>query len=84
MNRLVPAVLGGARRQDAPDSLLDQTASCLKISDYGHVVPPANPDSVLIFLFDDEPLVKPEKVSRYFVSSWKSERARRADKEKRK
>ena len=50
----------------------------------GEAVPPANPDSVLIFLFDDEPLVKPEKVSRYFVSRWKSERARRPDKEKRK
>jgi hypothetical protein len=50
----------------------------------GEAVPPPNPDSVLIFLFDDEPLVKPEKVSRYFVSSWKSERARRPAKEKRK
>jgi len=50
----------------------------------GEAVPPPNPDSALVFLFDDEPLVKPEKVSRYFVSRWKSERARRLDKEKRK
>ena len=67
-------------------AVLKETMSRL-LADFepkGDVVPPANPDSVLIFLFDDEPLVKPEKVSRYFVSSWKSERARRADKEKRK
>jgi hypothetical protein len=50
----------------------------------GEAVPPPNPDSALIFLFDDEPLVKPEKVSRYFVGRWKSERARHPDKEKRK
>ena len=49
----------------------------------GEAVPHANPNSPLIFLFDDEPSPKPEKVSRYFVGRWKSESARRLDKEKR-
>jgi hypothetical protein len=67
-------------------AVLKETMSML-LADFepeGEAVPHANPDSPLIFLFDDEPLVKPEKVSRYFVSRWKSERARRPDKEKRK
>ena len=50
----------------------------------GQAVPKLNPDSALIFLFDDEPSPKPEKVSRYFVGRWKSERARHPYKEKRK
>lgn len=50
---------------------------------HGQAVPKLNPDSALVFLFDDEPSAKPEKVSRYFVGRWKSERARRPDKDKR-
>ena len=50
----------------------------------GKAAPNPKPESALIFLFDDEPLPKPEKVSRYFMSLWTRRRAERADKEKRK
>jgi hypothetical protein len=66
-------------------AVLKETMSML-LADFepeGEAVPHANPDSPLIFLFDDEPSPKPEKVSRYFVGRWKSERAKYPDKEKR-
>jgi hypothetical protein len=49
----------------------------------GEAVPHLNPDSALVFLFDDEPSPKPEKVSRYFVGFWTKRKAERAAEEKR-
>ncbi len=67
-------------------AVLKETISALltDLEPEGEAVPHPNPDSVLVFLFDDEPVPKPERVSRYFVGRWKSERAKHPGKEKRK
>jgi hypothetical protein len=49
----------------------------------GKAAPNLNPDSVLAFLFDDDPSAKPENVSSYYVSFWTRRRAERVEKEKR-
>lgn len=49
----------------------------------GKAVPKLSPDSVLVFLFDDDPSAKPEKVAPYYERYWLRRRAERAEKEKR-
>jgi hypothetical protein len=39
----------------------------------GEAAPNVNPESVLVFLFDDEPNARPEKLARYFVQKYKLE-----------
>jgi hypothetical protein len=66
-------------------AVLKETISLLmkQFEPKGKMVAKLSPDSVLAFLFDDDPSARPEKVGPYYERFWLRRRVERTDKEKR-